>query len=82
MPDFTLKLYHDLIVDIWKMAKQYLPEVCPYDEYWDELMDKAGEIGAKYNHTPAEQFAVVLANAVIKEADRIWRKEDAKHASD
>ena len=52
MNEEELKQIYAIINDIWQFMKQFGPEVCDNDEYWDGLLAAADAIWEKHEKHP------------------------------
>ncbi len=67
----TAKAFMD---DFWKFFRKYL-EPQDSDEFWDEVIDKAGELMQKYDNRPVFNQVVI---GYIDGLDEEWRKSTGR----
>lgn len=70
--EIQMPFYH-VIMDIWPELKTDLVSVQQSEEYWDKIMEKYGNITAKYEGTPAESFARAMCMAAVNALEEIYR---------
>lgn len=72
------KIVQNFMDDFWKLFRHY-SEPKDDDDFWDEVVENAGELMEKYNHNPV--FDQTIAGFVAG-IDMKWRKDTGRWIDD
>ena len=71
--NFKDSVYWKIYADIWGFHKKFA-DVREDDEYWEKVVNDAGELYKKYEKRLEGEFAKKLTLDVLDELDRIYRR--------
>lgn len=71
--NFKDSVYWKIYADIWGFHKKFA-DVREEDEYWEQVVNDAGELYKKYEKRLEGEFAKQLVLNVLDELERIYRR--------
>lgn len=75
--DFKDSIYWKIYGDVWNYHKKFA-DIQESDEYWDDVVETAGEVYRKYEGKPEHEFAKSLILNVVDELEGIYRRNRNK----